>query len=471
VTDHALTSRDATSGETQWTYTANGHVSGSPFVAGSTVYAGTDDGHLSELDLATGELENEQGLPAGFEATPDAGRNSMSYGDGVLLVPTGKVLNAFAAGDYTGTTPPPTPALRVSMPNRRYAGDVNNYLTNAAHNNATGYRAVGSRPRLAWSAQLNGRVSSPLITPRRVMVTVGPGRGSEVASFARASGRLQWSVKLPGGVSGSAVVAHGSVYVQTVDGLLLTINVRTGRLRRTTPLPNDGENTWIWSSPPTAWGRTLYIQGLGAGGRIYAVSQATGRQRWVSLVDGNGSVVVNRRFVAAAETCESRAFRRTSGALLWRSGDGCSGGTGPSPVLAGGRLFAASSVRNRSLVAATGEPLRFFTSDFEPVVVGSLMFTVADGVMRAEDVATHRVLWTRTGDFVYSPLVVGRRVYGVTSQGSVVQMYALTGHVQWTSTGHNPTAPRDLFSLPQAVSAAHGTLAVPEGNTLVVFRS
>ena len=49
---HAL---DRSTGKAVWTFTTRARVESSPLVAGSRVFAGSNDGTLYELDLASGK--------------------------------------------------------------------------------------------------------------------------------------------------------------------------------------------------------------------------------------------------------------------------------------------------------------------------------------------------------------------------------------------------------------------------------
>ena len=113
-----------------------------------------------------------------------------------------------------------------------------------------------------------------------------------------------------------------------------------------------------------------------------------------------------------------------------------------------------------------------FTADREPAVAGSVIFTASADALRAEDLTTHRVIWERRQNFVLPPLVVGRTVFGVHADGTVVQFRATTGRQLWRShTGTVPIYPPEVDRVPTAPAAAHGVLAVPEGDKLVVFAS
>jgi outer membrane protein assembly factor BamB len=478
VSDHTLTATDVTSNTVDWSFTGDGHLTGNPLVAGSTVYIATTTGRLYELDLETGQEQTSLSLPAGFVGTPagtGTSSTAMSLGDGVLYVPTGHVLTAFTPGGYTGPQPSAAPPMTVTMPTGKQSHDVDNYLGNASHDNVTGASALPGKPHLAWSKKLPGLVSAPLITAHHVIVTVGPGSGSEIVSYSRAKGHQQWHLPLPDQLSGSAVISGETVYVQTVYGSLITINLRTGHVRSNLALPNLDDSVWLWGAPLTTYRKSLYVVASGDGTHLFSLPETTGRRAWFSQFVGgnNGAIAAHGPRVFYDQPCESTAFDTSTGSAIWDSLHGCEGGGGITPVVHGAIVYDTDNASpNLEIDSRSGRTLSSYTSDREPAVVGSLMFTQAFGVMRAEDITTHRLLWARSGHFVLPPLVVGRRVIGVTSNGSVLELSALTGHTLWTSPGDNPTGNQFVsFEQPAAPSVAQHTLAVPENDQLVVFTS
>ena len=350
-------------------------------------------------------------------------------------------------------------------------GSSDNVLGSASHDNARSAAAVRAGPELAWSKQLDGQVSAPLISKRRVVVMVdGDETGRhEVVAFSRRSGREVWSRALPGEWPGSFALAGDTVRVVTGEGVLWALDLESGRRLWRTTAENDDFDTSLFQIPVVTVGTTSFVQGtfLYANGRsgrlLWALPSAT---RAAPAAD-------DRALYVPEEECTVTRLRQSDGLPRWAVTVEECGGTGRRglmPVVHDGVVHDSDNVSGTAFRARDGLPVGVFSADLEPVVWGSERFALTGGSIQAVEQRSQRIRWVRHRDFALAPVVVGRRVYGSTTDGEVVQMSAGTGRVQWSwSREHDVEPVHTAHVVPPAMAAAHGTLAVPQGHRLVVF--
>jgi outer membrane protein assembly factor BamB len=95
------------SAATVWTFTGDGTLSTAPIVVNQQVYVGATSGKLYALDANTGQAvwttSVGSSIPAPDEQNVSQPLTGLNAGDGLLVVPAGNLLAAYAAA------PPPTP--------------------------------------------------------------------------------------------------------------------------------------------------------------------------------------------------------------------------------------------------------------------------------------------------------------------------------------------------------------------------
>ena len=116
---------DVSTGSTLWSFSGDGFLSSSPIVVNGMVYVGSSKGNLYAVDSSTGTQAWMGTIP---DAVPDGqSGSSLAAGDGMLFVPGGQGLYAFAGqvalypGDETWTNVPvgqtATPPAAITLVN------------------------------------------------------------------------------------------------------------------------------------------------------------------------------------------------------------------------------------------------------------------------------------------------------------------------------------------------------------------
>jgi outer membrane protein assembly factor BamB len=107
-----LSAVDLTSGATLWTFSGDGTLSSAPIVVNAQVYVGGTSGTLYALDAGTGKqlwtTAVGAGIPAPDEQNVTQPLTGLNAGDGLLVVPAGNLLVAYAAAPPATPTPSPT---------------------------------------------------------------------------------------------------------------------------------------------------------------------------------------------------------------------------------------------------------------------------------------------------------------------------------------------------------------------------
>jgi outer membrane protein assembly factor BamB len=238
------------------------------------------------------------------------------------------------------------------------------------------HAAIGLRPpfRVVWSRGLGSLVEFPAVVSDGIAY-IGNNHGTVYALSMR-NGRVLWRHVVPGGkMASSPAVARDELVVHGMDGVVRTLDRRTGRLRfavnvgspiESSPIVRDGVDYfgawngsvyaldlrtrrfhWVYrggskiTSSAALAGRTLYIGDYG--GRLLALAPGSGRLRWSAGVNGRiyGTPAVwgGRVFVPSSDGASLTAFT-TGGRYLWRVHTGSY--VYSSPAVWAGRVFFGS---------------------------------------------------------------------------------------------------------------------------------
>lgn len=234
----------------------------SPLVAHGSIYIGAADGKLHALDAATG-LERWA-----FE-TKDWILSTAAYTDGRVLVLSQDTL-LYVIGANTGRRRFIYPTGRgrhltaspVIQGERAYIGATGGRISALAWRNRT--FPWDSKLRL-WKSRLFlwGILKSPPEQKGRV-----------------------WSTRLDADVTHPPAIADQSLYVATIQGKVVALEMETGTVRWTSDLGSD-----ITSAPIVA-GHTVLVGTLD--GRVVALATQSGEQLWVFKTNGQitGSPIV-----------------------------------------------------------------------------------------------------------------------------------------------------------------------------------
>jgi outer membrane protein assembly factor BamB len=331
---------------------------------------------------------------------------------------------------------------------------------------------------LAWSVELQGSISYPLIVNGVVYVTAGSaadGNGTTLYALDQATGTTLWSHSL-GGIYAWSGLAYdaGQVFTVNYSGTLTAFNATTGATDWSRSLPGQ----YAFSSPPTATDGYVYTGGAGTAGTVYAVSEATGQLAWTAPVangDHSSPAVDSSGVYVTYAGDQDYAFNPFTGALLWHHQTDVSGGGGKTPVLAAGEIFGRDALRgNVVLPAGGGASLGSFASTPAPAIGGGQAYILSGGALSSvNNSGLGTKAWTFSGDgkLDSAPLLVGNLVFEGSSSGEV---YAVdpTGTSVWSANAGSAIPAPDEQNVSQPLTglgAGEGTLIVPAGGTLVAY--
>lgn len=297
--------------EVQWRVETGAPFSSSPALAGGMLYIGNNAGSLYALSAATGRLRWRYTARASLMSNPLVYRglviagegNQISYKDprdpSRLLV--GTAANAILALDAaTGRLRWRTRVRGSAMPTGAILGGVL-----YEHNGAGMLVAIDPlHGRVLYRRDLRSVSSMSAALPvAGVIVSTGSDRNAALGIDPQ-SGRIRWSVPLPGDASGSGdcpPAAYGTLvfctYLTPVPGdrntelqqpayqHVYAVDARSGALRwqvqtERGPLPRYNE-----AAIPLVDGNTLFV-GSAVGPWMHALDARTGRLRWRTPLHG-----------------------------------------------------------------------------------------------------------------------------------------------------------------------------------------
>jgi outer membrane protein assembly factor BamB len=380
--------------------------------------------------------------------------------------------SSFCPAPTPTVTPPPTKGTSVA------------YQIDATHSGAQ-FDTVTPPLTQRWSRDLGGQISYPLIAGGRIFVTVAnlSTNGATLYALDEANGASMWGPIDLGGSrpwSGAAYEA-GRVFALNHDGLLRAFDAASGALLWSTQLPGQ----YAFWSPPTASGGVVYTGGAGSGTTLYAVDEQDGTVNWTALLfSGNdSSPAVTPTGVVVSYSCNQvYDFSPQDGSLIWQHSGPCTGGSGSTPVLFGGRLYVRDFGGSNLLFdAPTGAVLGTFSADYSPPAfsgsTGFFLTGSADAgyTLEARDANTGVAQWSFTGDGTLrsAPIVDNGYVYIGSGSGKLYALDASTGANVWTGNiGAAVQLTESPVSRPHTgLGAGDGLVVVPASTLLVAYQS
>jgi outer membrane protein assembly factor BamB len=351
------------------------------------------------------------------------------------------------------------------------------YQLDAAHDGYQTGDPITTPLSQAWSVDLGGAISYPLVVNGVVYVTVASsGSGTTLYALEQATGSTLWSHSLGGTYPWSGLAYDaGQVFTVNSSGLLTAFDASSGVIGWSVDLPGQTS----FDSPPTAINGYVYTGGAGSGGTVYAVSEASGQVVWTQAVE-NGDIsspAVDAHGVYVTYACDQDYdLDPLTGALIWHHSTGCEGGGGKDPVLANGDVFSRDPVGgNVVLSASTGSTVGAFNSTPAPAVGGGSGYTVGGGALTAvggSGLGTDQWTFTGDGSLDTAPLVVGNLVFEGSSSRHLYAIDASTGSSAWSTSLASAVPAPDEQNVSQPLTglgAGEGTLIVPTGSTLTAF--
>ena len=344
---------------------------------------------------------------------------------------------ALAAAARAGT--PVTTALLAAVPD----GEWLSYGRDHGEQRFSPLTAVNAgnvgQLGLAWHADLDtarGQEATPLVHDGVLYVSTA---WSMVKAFDAATGKPLWAYdpKVPretlvraccDAVNRGVALAGGQVFVGTLDGRLVSLDAKTGKVRWSVVAVPDQRNYAITGAPRIAKGLVLIGSGGGeyrARGFLAAFDQHTGRQVWrFDTVPGNPAKgFENPAMARAAKTWSGPWWKLGGGGTVWDAitydpttnlvlfGTGNAEPWNPAPA---GRTGDGDTLYTASVVAvdaATGAYRWHYKEtpedrwDFDSDAQISLADLKIDGQMRhvalhAPKNGTFYVLDAKTGAFI-----------------------------------------------------------------------
>src|SRR5205085_7989769 len=319
------------------------------------------------------------------------------------------------------------------------------YQVNALHDGNLDSGAEIPPLTKAWTRDLGGSVSYPVIADGRVFVTAptGGGYGTSLYALDAVTGEDVWGPVDLGGLYFWSGLTYGQarVFSLTYSGILQAHDARTGAVEWAVALPGQ----YAFSSAPTYRAGLVFAGGAGSGGTVYAVSALDGRVLWTQAV-ANGddsSPAVSATGVYVSYACsQAYGFATATGAPLWHYSGPCSGGGGKTTVLSNNRLWTRDYSGGTVFNATTGTLLGSFGSGSAHAFDGQLGLFLRGGVLKARNTVSQALLWSFAGDGQLStaPIVVNGFVYVGSASGHVWALNETTGLPVWDDVVGAPIA-------------------------------
>ena len=311
----------------------------------------------------------------------------------------------------------PGVALAVSVAVVLVSGVANASSLDAPRGQTTAYGGNPSRTGVVadpqvfgplatgWARRFKGPVGQPLVTRRRVLVSVadsnGKGYGTSIVSLNPKTGSTQWKARTPGTYYTAPIaVGQGVVVSINYNGDARAFSVRNGKR--------------LWAHEAGA-GSVLIDDGVAyVSGTAYELR--TGNRLW-SVSSGNvgvdGPAAIDAKRLYMGSTCGAAvAYSRATGELIWQKRGGSSQGNceGRGPVVSHGVLYSGSG---RTYDAATGDRRRRLRKTPEAVARGIGLVAGFRAIAAFRLPKGNRAWRGRGGESeVYAkPLIVGSTAY------------------------------------------------------------
>jgi outer membrane protein assembly factor BamB len=348
-----------------------------------------------------------------------------------------------------------------------------------AHAGAISFQSLSFPTSRAWSVNLGGAPSYPLIADGKVFVTVkvglGSSTGSQLIALDQATGHTVWGpIQLPEGWAFPAYDG-GKIFVITAvggagPGTLQAFDAESGSVdwTKTFPVGIGFENA------PSAANGMLYLGAANTGTDVFAIDEGSGSIIWQqSIPSGTGSTpAITSQGVFIAAPCSTDGFALLTGTSLFADSGGCEGGGGATAVVANNVFYSlmGEPANGISVNATTGAQLGTFTADVVPAINSTSGFFLKSGTLTAKSLSNNSTLWSFRGDsgLVSSPIVVNQAVIVGSSSGQLYALNAATGAQLWTTNaGGAITGGTD--NVISGLAAGDGLLVVPAGNTISAY--
>jgi outer membrane protein assembly factor BamB len=424
----------------------------------------------------------------------EGGADSLLGADGVDAV-NGSIGSDWCAGDtfasceglYAEFIPPPpepklapvalpeaTSNLVTPLPSRAFE----TFQMDAAHTGGydDGLRDVAPMAA-AWSAEVGGQPSYPLIADDRVFTVVDESNGAvenetfgtDVVALDLATGAELWRQRFTGHFWTATLSYHdGLLIAAEPDGHTAAFDAATGNVHWETDI---GSRPGILSM---------------LDGRIYGFlnqsltvhDASTGGQVWRRQSGGNSyaSPSVAGDAVFTTNDCGVTRWDRSSGEHLWSvSSSGCLVGGIFTGSIHQGLVYTRDTDRHFVVRAEDGVPIAQHDGALTPAFTATQGFFVDDeGDLVARNVDDLAPLWTFSAPapVAVPPLVSNGTVFIATIAGDVYGLRAADGVPVWSSNVGEPIVPIAEYGPRHptaAMAAGESALVIPSQNKLTAF--
>jgi outer membrane protein assembly factor BamB len=320
-----------------------------------------------------------------------------------------------------------------------------------------------------WSVSTKGGISYPVVSGDLVVVLLTTGKVSSLAAYAIGTGKRAWLKPLPGVLESEEYLASdaGSIFVATRDKPMQAFNAA------------DGKALWIskkvqsfGSILPVAADGIVYGGGDGTGTNLLALDEKTGAIKWTVLEDGGGlGPTLGGGKVYFPAPCDVPAYVPTSGRKLWDYNLECDGGGGAIAAFYAGRLYAPDISNQTSGViieTSTGALLGGLAGRAMPAFGQGKMYAISGTAIVASDLSTGNLHWyfAPADSFTIPPIVINGNVYSLSEKGVLYINAGADGKLLQSIKVCSSAVNGGLL---RGLGAAHNTLLVPCGHTLVAF--
>lgn len=313
-------------------------------------------------------------------------------------------------------------------------------------------------PHVQWRYAVGEGQAGVAVVGDTVIVFHRPGNVERVEALSKADGASLWRSDAPTSYRGGILRDSGPRAVPVVQGNTVVTLGAGGRLRAHALA--DGKERWsvdladVFSAPEGYFGfgssplvvetgeRSLVIAMAGGdGGGVVAYDVATGELAWTAGKDraSYSSPIVatlgGTRQVIVPTRLHVLGLDPASGQELWRLPFGRKGpsAVAAAPVVSGQRLLltAAYGVGGRLLDVSTPKPKEIWAGEAlsshypTPIVLGAHVYGVSgredhrDGVLRALELESGKVLWTEKGYGMVHLITDGQRLLAQRLDGTL----------------------------------------------------
>jgi outer membrane protein assembly factor BamB/HEAT repeat protein len=310
------------------------------------------------------------------------------------------------------------------------------------------------KKNIAWKVKIPlPGLSSPVVWGNRVYVTGATRQKREMYCFDGASGRLLWTGTYKSDplaptdykvwqsrenalhASPTPVVDGQRVFGYYANGEVACFDAKTGRCLWSKYLGSPEGNTYGLSNSLLLYRNTLIVLFQGRNSRLVGLDAANGNEQWSSrqadaswasplLLQGHG-----RAQIVVAANPHVSGWDAETGDNLWKAKLLKKGYAAPSPIVAGGKVFACLAdcgmfaIKPEGKGDVTQTHVAWKIEDLEntgfpdatsPVSQGELVWVYSNEFLVCIDAKTGKVHYERDlgeGTSFASPMIAGGRLY------------------------------------------------------------